>query len=350
MNQSPIVTRWRIYLQSFQHVIKKIKGKDNKVGDFLSRLTHLTTGQQIPTEYGHHNIEDDEDEIPALIDMSVNEPTPTEKAKPVRRELVPFPPWCRDCGEPRQPEYYIAMVHNTEMTHQGARKTWQALGRFFPGHRIPYTRVAAFVRDCPRCQKDARRMTKDIQPLTRTVIPPNNRFRIGIDLCTITPTDEENYKVCIVIVNLRTKLCSIYPAKDYTAQSVASVLMKYICTYGLVDEVVTDPGTHFLNEVVSIVNTWLGIRHIVSLVDVHESCGVEATNRECLQHLRALVNDKRLRHQWSKPEHIGLVEFALNDRVHSETGRTAFELTFGTADAKYFALPENDDSSAISNE
>lgn len=193
-------------------------------------------------------------------------------------------------------------------------------------------------------------MTADIKPLTMTVILPSNRFRVGIDLCTVTPADEDDYKVCIVIVNLRTKLCSIYPAKDYTAQSVASCLIRYICTYGLIDEVVTDPGTHFLNEVVSMVNNWLGIRHIVSLVDVHESCGVEATNRECLQHLRAIVNDKRLRHQWSKPEHIGLVEFALNDRIHSETGRTAFELTFGTSDAKYFVLPTHEDSTQISNE
>ena len=114
--------------------------------------------------------------------------------------------------------------------------------------------------------------------------------------------------------------------------------MRYVCTYGLVDEVVSDPGTHFINDAIALINKWLGIRDYVSLVDVHESCGVESTILEELQHLRAIINDKRLRQEWSAPENASMTESALNDRVNSETGKSAFELTFGSADAKYFSL------------
>ena len=104
-----------------------------------------------------------------------------------------------------------------------------------------------------------------------------------------------------------------------------------------------------MNEAIAMLNSWLGIRHYVSLVDVHESCGVKGSNREILHHLRALVNDLRLREEWGITPNIGLIEFALNDRIHSETGRSAFELTFGSAEAKYFALPDVQDSAVITN-
>ena len=367
MSQSMIVTRWRIYLQSFQHVIRKIKGKQNVIADFLSRLNTILPNSTddnsdllnerfcIPT-LPRHDIDDSDLDMTSALSSArhengIDQLTSRDGAgSTFQRELVPFPPWCQECVEPRLPEFYIQMVHNTTMTHQGARKTWQLLGKYFPGHRIPFSRVASFVRDCPRCQKDARRMVQDIRPLVRTVIPPENRFRVGIDLCSVSPVDDDGHKVIIAVVNLRTKHCSLFAAKDYKAQTVASALMRYICTFGLVDEVVTDPGSHFMNEVIALVNSWLGIRHIVSLVDVHESNGVEPTNRESMQHLRALVNDKRMRKQWSRAENLGLVEFALNDRIHSETGCSAFELTFGTREAKYFALPDVQDSSVISHE
>jgi hypothetical protein len=104
-----------------------------------------------------------------------------------------------------------------------------------------------------------------------------------------------------------------------------------------------------MSDTVTQLNAWLGVRHLVSLVDVHESNGVERTNGEIIRHTRALVNDKRIKKSWSKTETISLVEFALNDRRHSESPYTAFELKFGTEDAKYFKLPELMDSDSICN-
>ena len=104
-----------------------------------------------------------------------------------------------------------------------------------------------------------------------------------------------------------------------------------------------------MSDTVTQLNAWLGVRHLVSLVDVHESNGVERTNGEIIRHTRALVNDKRIKKSWSKPETISLVEFALNDRQHSESPYTAFELKFGTEDAKYFKLPELMGSDSICN-
>jgi hypothetical protein len=62
-----------------------------------------------------------------------------------------------------------------------------------------------------------------------------------------------------------------------------------------------------------------------------------------------LCNDERIRKEWSEPHVIGLIEFALNSRRSTETSHTAFELKFGTEDAKYFKMPEELSAESISN-
>ena len=77
---------------------------------------------------------------------------------------------------------------------------------------------------------------------------------------------------------------------------------------------------------------------------------MERTDKEIARHLRALVNDKRLRMSWSDPQNLALIQYALNERVNTETGRSAFELTFGSADAKYFRVSDSRDSKQTANE
>jgi len=80
-----------------------------------------------------------------------------------------------------------------------------------------------------------------------------------------------------------------------------------------------------------------------------ESDGVERANGEILRHLRALVNDERIKKKWSKPYALPLIEFALNDRKHMESPHLAFELKFESKDARYFKLPETLEPAMASN-
>jgi hypothetical protein len=239
---------------------------------------------------------------------------------------------------------YLKQVHGGRMPHFGAKRTWQLLNKYFPGHGVPVRLVQDFVAECPRCQKDARRTVCDIQPAVRTLLPDGNRVqvginalsRMGIDSLKITSIDKNGNAQAIVMVNHMTKHVSIYPAKDYDARTAATALFTYYCRFGGFDELASDPGSKFLSDTVQQLNNWLGIRHKVSLVDVYTSNGVWQTNGEVLRHLRALCNDGRIRNEWSNPENICLVEFILNERVSTETRHSAFELTFGSADLPYF--------------
>ena len=74
-----------------------------------------------------------------------------------------------------------------------------------------------------------------------------------------------------------------------------------------------------MSRVVIKLNKWFGINKLVSLVDRHESNGVEPTNKSILRHLRALIFDYRLSNNWSDPTIIALIEHFLNSAIHIET-------------------------------
>jgi hypothetical protein len=105
-----------------------------------------------------------------------------------------------------------------------------------------------------------------------------------------------------------------------------------------------------MSLVVVKLNQWFGVDKLVSLVDRHESNGVEPTNKSILRHLRALIFDFRLSNNWSDPTIIALIEHFLNSAIHSETNLSPIESKFGTYDAKYFTLPltlNSSDSSSL---
>ena len=93
----------------------------------------------------------------------------------------------------------------------------------------------------------------------------------------------------------------------------------------------------------------MGVRRVISLVDRHESNGVEGSNKQILRHLRTLVHDLRVPKKWSDPTILSLVLFAINDGVNSETGVRPLDATFGSEDSPYFRLPDSTDPSSITS-
>ena len=98
------------------------------------------------------------------------------------------------------------------------------------------------------------------------------------------------------MVDLFSHHVQVYPRKTHDALTLARNLFTYYATWGIYDEIITDPGSDIMSDAVTTLNKWLGIKHLVSLVNRHESNGVEGTNKQ-------IMHDERSVKQWSKPEY-----------------------------------------------
>ena len=359
----PIVIRWRVFLQSFSFLLRHIPGKVNIVADFLSRMYALyredtffdavLTSGLMPSQIALCFLLYSDAEpfrsscvshlsLPTTLTTSVGDgqslTISTQSSDATTTDTVPaYVATERD-------RTILSELHGGRHMHFGARRTWLALNRQYPGHRIPYRVVEDFVATCPLCQKDRLPLKDSLKPVVRHLKVQHSRASIGTDGLTITPTDRNGNNNCIVIIESFTRYAVLYAAKDYTAETVATALFQFYCTHGVFEKLLSDPGSNLMAEVVALLNKWFGVPHLVSLVDRHESNGVEATNREILRHLKMLVHDERLLNRWSDPTVLPLINFQLNNQIHSETGVRPFEAKFGTFDATYLRLPEQLDA------
>ena len=297
-SQSPIIVRWRTLLQSYDFLVRHIPGKENTVADWISRMYVVQGAAEDSIAQDTH---------PKTL--SVDEA--------------------------------LKSVHGGYRFHFGAYETWRRFKNAFPNENISVEMVRQFVKECPVCQKMRDVGIRGLESVTKTLKPAEYRARIGIDHMAITPADKHGNKVAIVIVEHYSHFVSIYPCKSYDEDTVLAALIRHYSTFGLFDEIASDPGSAFMGKAVSRINEIFGVRHKVSLVGRHESNGVEGSIKQILRHLRTLVFEKGFKDRWSDDTVLPLITFTLNDRTTPETGGfTPFQLKYGSKDAQYFKLPE----------
>lgn len=299
----PKIIRWRVYLQSFNFSLRHIKGKDNAVADWLSRLGESQPPAPTSTVQELGNISDAPEKVYSVDEL-------------------------------------LAQVHGGRAGHPGVRKTYLAVKAAFPGNKITYAKVDDYVSSCAICQKDRLGMAGSFKPIYRTLKSPDKRHAVGVDTLTVTPADKFGNQYINVVVVHATKLVALYPSATRTALDMALALFKFFSTYGVYEQLMSDPGSDLMSEVVEHLTRFYGVRHVFSLVDRHESNGVEGTNKSVLRHLKALVADERLVDRWSSDDVIYLVQYWLNSQVSHETGLSPFHAHFGTEDSTYLKLPE----------
>jgi len=82
-----------------------------------------------------------------------------------------------------------------------------------------------------------------VEPVYRHLKKAHSRGAVCVDLLTVTPVDEAGNTCLVVIVVFYTKYVWGPPAKEYTAHTVASALFTIFCTFGMYDELWSDPGS-----------------------------------------------------------------------------------------------------------
>ena len=92
----------------------------------------------------------------------------------------------------------LSEVHGGRKLHWGARRTWQALNKRFPGHGISFRLVEDWVAKCPICQKDRLGMDTYIEPIYRHLKKEHHRRAVGVDILTVTPADDAGNTLSLI--------------------------------------------------------------------------------------------------------------------------------------------------------
>ena len=350
VSTEPIIQRWMLYMKSTHNFLMAARpGKEMKVVDYLTRMIHI-----IPTDNGNdcsgpccsnnnHAGKVDPSVVTSylssLFSDDSNEPEDTfshptfSNLASIYSELID-----RQSSSKRLVEMFLE-VHNDTIGHCGAKKVWMRMNKLFPGHGFSYLEIATMVDECVTCQKCRLGHDSIVTPMTLNLRQPNIRECVGIDFLTITPTTKSGNIGVAVVVNQFTKLVALYPVKAFDAISAALSLLAYRCTYGYFRTLISDPGSHFTSNIMVKYNEISRQKHLLSLTNRHQSCGVERPNREILRHVTALCYDRRII-EWDAPDTLPLIQDIINNSINSETGYTPYTLTFGSDDAPIFNMPE----------
>ena len=138
----------------------------------------------------------------------------------------------------------------------------------------------------------------------------------------------------VVIVNLMNKMVYFEAHEQHLASTVSDTISRYTALYGRYDTIATDPGSELMSKIFKDLMIMLRMKHKISLVMRHESCGVEQSNREILFHLRCLcMEDLSVKIKWSESRYLHWVMYTINNIKDQSTNLTPYEKMFGRIDS-----------------
>lgn len=187
-----------------------------------------------------------------------------------------------------------------------------------------YDDVRKYVQSCDVCQR--RGKNKRNEPLHP--IKVGQPFdRLGMDIVGPLPkTARENTHI-VVATEYLTKWPEARAIPNAKASSVVSFFYEdIICRHGCPKELLTDRGTHFVNEMLDSLCDQLGVKHRLSTAYHPQTNGlVERFNRTLCETLAKFANENK--DDWDL--YVPSALFAYRVKRHSTTRHEPFYLMYG---------------------
>ncbi|CAF1383777.1 unnamed protein product [Rotaria sp. Silwood1] len=187
--------------------------------------------------------------------------------------------------------------------------------------------ITQYIQSCLPCQQyNISRSKKPghLQPIP----PPEGPFQlIGMDYCGPFKRTPRGNQYVLCITDYFTRWVVAIAVPDCSAQTTAEALFnEYICKYGVPAVILSDQGTHFLNQLMEAMSKLVGYNHIYSTTYHPQSNGmVERFNATFVPQIAKLQD--RENNNWD--EFLLPVVFAYNTGTHSTTQYSPFQLLFG---------------------
>jgi len=296
------VLRWKLAIQEYNFDAAHVPGLQNVVADSFSRLVEAK-------------------KVPLADVLALRRRKGGGKSTDSVLEDLRLPDDVYDT---------IARVHNSWMGHRGIDATVKLLQDEGVSWKNIRKDVAAFIQQCPSCQKsNVRKVAYNTIPFTTATSKPHER--INIDSFHVSTEDAEGFTACLVVIDTCTRWVEIYPVQNLKAESIAPRLLEYFGRFGPPTEILSDQGTEFSNALMKAMLRAVEVIHTVTeIAHSHEqNAKVERANKEVKRHLIAYCQDNNIRTNWSRA--IPAVQYIINTTPNSSTGYTPFDLLFGPA-------------------
>ena len=187
--------------------------------------------------------------------------------------------------------------------------------------------IIHYIRSCIPCQQfNVSRAKKPgrLQPIP----PPEGPFQlIGMDYCGPLKRTPRGNQYVLCITDYFTRWIVAVAVPDCSAQTTAEALFnEFICKYGVPTVILTDQGTHFLNQLMEAMSKLVGYNHKYSTTYHPQSNGmIERFNATFIPQIAKLQD--REDNNWD--DYLSPVVFAYNTGCHSTTQYAPYELLFG---------------------
>ena len=187
--------------------------------------------------------------------------------------------------------------------------------------------VKQYVEGCDQCQRIKNRAEMSAGKLRPNQVPERPWQYILVDFITKLPMSK-SHDLILVVCNRFSKMSHFVAITEKTtAEGLARLFRDNVWKlHGLPESVILDRGLQFVAGLTKELNKMLGIETKLSTAYYPQTDEqIERTNQELEQYLRIYVNYRQK--NWS--EWLATAEFAFNNKVHTVTKSSLFQVNYG---------------------
>ena len=321
--------RWALKLSAFRYVVEHISGERNVWADMLTRWAVKPRDK---VGIGYH--------VKALMYAPITLSLDEELDWPVRDEIINSqelaqeePPksfrktgngwvddenrmWIPSSDDKLKLRILIA-AHAGYGGHRGKDVTLYSIESQFAWNNMRND-VNHFVGTCLHCLATAPGCTVP-RPLGHAMHAVEPNKLLHFDFCFISD-GQDDYKYVLVMKDDHSGYVWLKPTTEATAEATAEHLINWFSSFGVVEQWVSDCGTHFKNELVKLLRERVKAEHHFTLAYCPWSNGtVEVVCRELLRATRALLSEYQLP-MTSWPQVLPIVQSVLNNSMLKRLG------------------------------